>query len=384
MPDDRSPLADLLRPGMRVAVADGAGAPLGALADLSTAAAATGDVALLLGWMPAPLGGLDLDAFADIRTIMGGYALRTAIDAGHVAYVPARLGSLPGLLGGPLRVDVLLASVSSGTSGHRFLTESGWARAATDGGAVVAAVERPAVPALDSGPPLPAEQVVVLGSSGEAASEVAWGVPTTEQRQLAERVAALVPEGARIQYGPGPVGTALLDALDVPVAVDTGIVTDAVMHLDRRGLLSGRPLAPYVAGHSDLYEWCRGRVEVDRLERTHDPARLGGAPPLVAVNTALEIDIDGQVNVESAGDSAIAGVGGQPDYAAAAARSRHGLSVIAVPTMRGQHTTLVERLSAPVTTPSHDVEVVATERGIADLRGLSRAERRRAIAALWK
>jgi acyl-CoA hydrolase len=80
----------------------------------------------------------------------------------------------------------------------------------------------------------------------------------------------------------------------------------------------------------------------------------------------------------------VAGIGGQPDYAAAAARSVGGLSIVAVPTQRGLHRTLVERLGAPASTPGHDVDVVVTELGVADLRGLTRSERRAAIAAVWE
>ena len=80
----------------------------------------------------------------------------------------------------------------------------------------------------------------------------------------------------------------------------------------------------------------------------------------------------------------MAGIGGHPDYAFAATRSAGGLSIVALPTMRGPHCTLVERLSAPVTTPSHDVDVVVTEHGVADLRGLDRAGRRVALRGLWR
>jgi acyl-CoA hydrolase len=101
------------------------------------------------------------------------------------------------------------------------------------------------------------------------------------------------------------------------------------------------------------------------------------------VNTALEVDLDGQVNVESAGGSAIAGVGGHPDYAVGAVRSAAGLSIVAVPTVRGGHPTLVDRLAVPASTPAHDIDVIVTELGSADLRGLDRRGRRRAIARLW-
>jgi len=376
-------LADLVRPGHRVALADGVGCPVSVLPELSRAAAQAGDVDLLLCWATEPLAGLDLASFVRVRTFMAGFGLRADVDAGRVGYIPTRLSVVPALLRGPLRPDVVVASVVATPSGWVLGTEVGWVRAAVDAGARVAGVERSAVPGLDVGPPLPAEQLTLVGSSSEPPLPYAWATPSPVDREIAARVAALIPAGARVQHAPGPLGTAVIDALEVPVGLDTGIITEAAMGLERRGLLLGRALTPWVAGTPDLYEWCVGNVDVDRLERTHDPVRLGKGSPFVAVNTALEVDHDGQVNVEAAGGSAVAGIGGQPDYALGAARSAGGLSVVAVPTRRGEHRTLVERLSGPASTPSHDIDVIVTEHGTADLRGLDRAERRRRIDHLW-
>jgi acyl-CoA hydrolase len=102
------------------------------------------------------------------------------------------------------------------------------------------------------------------------------------------------------------------------------------------------------------------------------------------ISTAVRIARDGQVNVEGTARSALGGIGGHPDYAAAATRSIGGLSIVAVPTTHHGKPTLVSRLSRPVSTPSHDVDVVVTERGAADLRGASRPERRRALERLWR
>jgi acyl-CoA hydrolase len=77
-------------------------------------------------------------------------------------------------------------------------------------------------------------------------------------------------------------------------------------------------------------------------------------------------------------------MGGHPDYAAAAARSVGGLSIVAVPTTHHGRSTLVTQLSRPVSTPAHDVDIVVTERGVADLRGLSRPERYKALTRLWE
>jgi len=106
-------------------------------------------------------------------------------------------------------------------------------------------------------------------------------------------------------------------------------------------------------------------------------------PVLTFVLTGFVIYLVGQVNVEGFRGEVIAGVGGHPDYAGAAIRSRDGLSVVALPTVRGGRRTLVERLSAPASTSRSDVDVVVTELGTADLRGLSDAERARALLTAW-
>jgi Acetyl-CoA hydrolase/transferase C-terminal domain len=365
-----------------VAVADGVGGDPEAVTQVLEGFD-PGSTDLLLGWVPDGQLLSGLERYADVATVMGGFALRAPIDAGAVRYVTVRLGVVPALLRGPLRPDVLVAPVAPVDGGFLLTTESAWLRAAIDAGADVLGIERSGVPVLDAGPPLPADRVRVVGRSDALSTEVRWGEPQDVHRAIAERVVPLIPEGARVQYGPGPVGTAVIDAIERPVHVDTGMLSDAVMELDRRGLLIGRAYAPYSGGTRSLYDWAPGRAVVDRIEHTHDPIRLGGEPPLIAVNTALEIDLDGQVNVESVGGSAVAGIGGHPDYAFGAARSTAGLSVVALPTERGPHRTLVERLAAPVTTPSHDVDVVVTELGVADLRGLDRSRRRAALASLW-
>jgi hypothetical protein len=355
------------------------------LPELSRAAARAGGVRLLLGWTLASPDGLDVTAFDRILTTMSGFGLRRLVDDGTVGYVPVRMGSLPSLLQDRLRPDVLVASLVAGPDGHRFGSEVGWMRAAVDAGAVVAGVERPGLPACDAGPPLPPGRVTIIGSDAAPPVDLRPAAIGDDHRMIGERVARLVPEGAIIQFGPGTIGEATCAAITVPVRVASGLLSDPVVDLDRRGLLGGPPSATYLAGTSKLYEWAADRPILHSCGVTHDPghlAALGG--PFVAINTALEVDVDGQVNAETANGSTIGGVGGHPDFAFAAARLPGGLSVVALTTTaRRGHTTLVDRLRSPVTTPGHDVDVVVTERGTADLRGLDRAERRRAIAALW-
>jgi acyl-CoA hydrolase len=375
-------IADLIRPGMTVAVGDGFGAPRAVSAELSRAAAQAGGVRLILGWVPRADPDLDFAAFADVRTVMPGWGLRDGVAAGLVRFTPVRLSAVPALLHGPWRPDVLVASLVPAVGGYAFGSEVSWQRAAIGAGATVAAVISRGAPRADAGEPLDQDQVVVVGEEKEPPGVLRSIPPKPEHEEIARRVAALIPEGVRLQVGPSPVGDALLHGLTVPVTIDSGLLPDSVAGLASRRLLIGDPVASYLAGGPRLYEWADGRAILHPVEYTHDLGRLS-AGPFIAVNTAVEIDFDGQVNVEGTATAVLGGIGGHADYAAAAARSVGGLSVIAVTTRHNGRPTLVRRLSRPVSTPSQDVDIVVTERGEADLRGLSRPERHKALRTLW-
>ena len=377
-------LARHLRPNSLVAIGDGVGAPLGLGDALAEAAASVGGVRLLLGWCLAPPAPLhEKAAFTDVRTIMGGYALRRALRAGLVRYVPSRLSAVPALLETRLRPDVVLTALApSPDGGGVFGAEVGWLPAAVETGATVLAELNHALPAAAGGA-RPRGTVHVVAEVARPPIELPSPSLDEPARAIGAAIAALVPEGATLQLGPGWIGAAVADAIDRPVAIASGVLSDAVVDLDDRRLLVGAPRAAYLAGSSRLYCWADGRDVLARIEAIHDPRHRVACGPFLAVNTALQIDACGQVNVEAVDGDPVGGLGGHPDFAAAGARDRRGLSIVAVRTHQHGRSTLVDRLDAPVSTPRSDVDVVVTECGTADLRGRSDGERAEALGALW-
>ena len=380
--DAEAALAAFLRPGARVALADGCGTPRSLHGPLSRVAAGRG-IDLVLGWVPLPVPDLDIEAFADVRVLLGGPAARQWIERGRAHVVPCRLSAVPSLLAGPLRPDLVVATLVRGPDGLHFGSEVGYLRGLIEAGTPVVATVA-AGPCADAGPALDARRITVVGETDERPGEIGTPPPRPADEKIARLAAALVPAGARIQVGPGRLAQAMVAALDVPVRVDSGLLPDPVVDLAGRGLLLDEPIAAYLSGTRRLYEWCDGRPILHPVEVTHDLGRLArrDAPPLVALNAALEIDVDGQVNVEGIGASVTGMIGGHPDFAAAGVCGP-GLSVIALASSHRGRPTLVRRLSRPVTTGSHDVDVVVTERGVADLRGRDRAERMQALVELW-
>ena len=367
--------------GSTVAVADGVGAPARLCADLSEIAASRKDVRLILGWCPELPRGLDLSAFGDIRSFMPGTTLRSHVVEGRVHYVPAYLSQVPALFGGPWRPDVVLMTVRETARGLNLATEASWIGAAARAARVCVAELNDALPDAARAPLLQGVDVTVAVESDEPPTQIPSREPDAIDSAIATHVAPLVKPGATLQYGPGPLAEAVLTALRGPVRIDSGIITDAVVGLADDGLLAGTPTATYLCGTDRLYDWAHERAILEPIDVTHDTSRLMSTD-IVAVNTALVIDLLGQVALEAPGGRA-AGIGGHADYAYAASRSRGGLSVIALPTARAGRSTLVERLHLPVSTARSLVDVVVTEHGRADLRGLSDDERARAIRRLY-
>ncbi|MBV9514536.1 MAG: acetyl-CoA hydrolase [Mycobacteriaceae bacterium] len=374
---------------MTIALGDGVG-QVGVLEDgtralevLSTVAREAGGIRLVLGWMPVAPDGLDPTAFVDVVVIMPGWGNRTVLRSPNARFIPTSLAGIGALLAGPLRPDVLLTRLVRRDGQLRFGTEVSWQADLLDAGLPTIAIVDDQAPCADGTATFNDAHVHVAAHCADGSTELPGKEPEPVHEALAESVLRLVPENARLQYGPGQLGTALLRRADRPLRIDTGLLTDAVVDLDRRGWLVGEPSATYLLGSEKLYKWADGRPILRGLGYTHDVTRLSHGEPFIAVNTAVEIDPVGQVNVEGIGEKVIGGIGGHFDYCVAARMSVGGLSIIAVPTTVNGTSPLVERLSRPVSTPAHAVDVVVTERDYADLRGADWAARRRLISALF-
>jgi acyl-CoA hydrolase len=328
---------------------------------------------VLVGWTPEDRPWL-ADRALSGRTIMAGYRLDAAIRDRRLRYVPIRLSGVPRLVRQARPRVAVISAVRRG-AGLAFRGTVGWGPAAVIAAeSVVAEIDETAP---DLGAPLlsrPVDAVVTRERSN--ATPPVPRAPDAVDRAIGRRVATLLPDEPTVQMGPGGIADAIAAGLDRPVRIWSGLVTDAMAELARRDLLLGTVTAGYVWGSEPIADLAQtGRLRLAPIEVTHDLTRVSAIPRFVACNTALQVGLDGSVNVERVGGRVVAGIGGHADYCAAAARSDGGLSVIAVrSTDRRGNSTILPDVEV-VSTPRCDVEIVVTEHGVADLRGRDDSER---------
>jgi len=211
-----------------------------------------------------------------------------------------------------------------------------------------------------------------------------------EQAIIAGRLIALIPDRASIQTGIGGAPTAALTGLTDrrELVIRSGMVTPAYQALAEAGALATDGHVTGLAlGPDGFVRWATQAVRFADATITHGAASLLSAERLHAINSALEVDLFGQANVEWRGGKLSSGLGGAPDFARAARRSPGGRAILALPATaaRGTVSRIVARLDVPtVSIPRDDTDLVVTEHGVADLRGASldgRAEALIAIAA---
>jgi len=214
--------------------------------------------------------------------------------------------------------------------------------------------------------------------------------PDAVSQKIAARVAAFVPDGATIQIGIGRIPGQVMAALSARrgLRFHSGIVTSGVRALVESGAVAGEGsiVAASFGGDAAFYAWLGGRPEVALapVRHTHHPATLAAIDGLVSINSAIEVDLLGQVNAEWLGGRRISAPGGLPDFAHAAQRGRNGLAIVALPATDGSmcHSRIVPRLEAPPTVAAGGIDVVVTENGAADLRGRTAEERAACLAAI--
>ncbi len=337
---------------------------------------------VLLGWTVEELPWLATMPPGRVTTTTNaGNRLARAVSAGVVQVRSTAISAMPGLLAGELRPEVAVVSGRPSGTGFVFGSSVGWAHAAARlarRGVVVDV--RPGLPAYDA-PPIPGEILAVV--EGPAVPQSARGrQPTATEEAIGAAVADLIPPGATLEFGLGTVCDATAAALSVGVRIRSGLVTDALVRLERWGVLLDRAETTYAWGGDALAALsAAGRLQLVPSDHSHDIDRLAAFDEFTAVNSALEVGLDGAVNVEVLDGCPVSGIGGHADFCAAAARSDGGLSIVALTATRRGRSAIVPAVEK-VSTPATDVHLVVTEHGVADLRGADAADRRRRLAAI--
>lgn len=218
---------------------------------------------------------------------------------------------------------------------------------------------------------------------------------------VARHVASLIEDGATLQYGIGALPEAILAQLGDrrDLGVHSGTIGDQVAVLSEAGVItnarktidSGVTIGGVMMGSRRIFDFAHKnpKVELRGVDYTHSAAVLAEIDNLVAINSAIEVDLTGQINAEVAGGVYLGAVGGAVDFLRAAAQSRHGLPIVALSSRTAKRNgdtapagRIVAQLNGPVSTARSDAGVIVTEYGIADLRGLSLGERVRKMIGI--
>ena len=399
-PDD---VPALLGPGMTVFVAGGANEPATVLDAIRRRPATSAGVT----WIQSIVPGLNRFDFASLHDEARAIAFfitpetRASYRAGRIDFVPCQLRAVADLLDEGLDIDLAIMSVAAprdeadaDPADFGAGLNCDYVDVVFDRARQVVAEVNSALPDPPDGPRIEARGIDFAVPVSRPPDPFPLPAPDETARAIARNVAGLVRDGDTIQTGIGSIPYAVLGALGDKndLGLHSGILDDAAMELVERGVITGarksidrgRHVTAYAIGSPALYAWLGERADVRfrPVNYTHGAGTLARIERFVSINSALEIDLAGQVNAEMIRGAQVTGTGGSVDFMRGAASSPGGRSIVALgaTAARGTVSRIVPRLgdgNAP-TALRTDVDYVVTEHGVADLR--YRPERSRAGA----
>ena len=389
--------AEFVRPGDVIGWPQGPGESLALTEALVAQGAELSRPTLFFGLSSSPTLHPELASHFAFRALNGAGTNRRISSLADI--VPSHVSCLPGLLrSGALRIDVVLIQVRLMPDGRATLgVIADFTHAMIQAARVVIALVNPKLPAMGDDALVDAADVDVWVESDERIIDMPDPEPSTTERAVAEQVASLIPHRATVQLGVGTLPAAVAAALahHRELGVHSGVVSDALVDLVERGVVTnahkgrdaGQTVTGGLFGTQRLRDFAQnsGLVDLRSADYTHNIAVMSSLSNFHTINSAIEIDLSGQVNSEIAGDRYLGAVGGQLDFVRGGVASPGGRSIIAVPSVTpdGKHSRIVASLDRrPVTTPRSDVDVIVTEHGAAHLRGCSIAERARRLIAI--
>jgi acyl-CoA hydrolase len=389
--------------GHTIFVQGGAATPTALLVALAARAPELTDVTTVSLHLEGPCPHLDPSMVGHVRhrALFIGPNARDAVNEGRADYVPIFLSDIPHLINrGILPLDAAFINVSP-PDAH------GFASLGTSVDATLAAVQRARTVIAQLNPSMPR----TLGDSFIHVDRIDAGVEVDQpphelpapvigdvERRIGAHIAELVPNGATLQLGIGAIPAAVGEALrgERDLGVHTEMFTDTVVDLVESGAVTGaakeinrgKIVSAFVIGTQRVYRFVDDNpmVEMRPVDYTNDTNVIRRFRRMVAINSAIEVDLSGQVVADSIGRRLYSGVGGQMDFIRGAALAEEGRAIIALPSTaaRGSASRIVPSLregAGVVTTRAH-VRTVVTEWGVADLFGASLAERARALIAI--
>lgn len=315
-----------------------------------------------------------------LETPFVGAGMRSA--GRRLDYLPMRLSLVPRLFSTIRQPDVVLLHTSTPRNGKVSLgievniLVAAVERVRARGGLVVAQLNS-RMPYTFGDSELDQKLIDFAIEVEEDLDSPAVGPGDADSEQIAVLVADLVRDESTLQMGIGQVPDATLRALAGRrrLAIWSEMISDGVMKLDRDGALdTARPIVcSFLFGSPELYEWVdeNPRLRMTRTETTNDPARIAAQKGMIAVNTAVQVDLSDQAAASHVGGRIYSGFGGQPDFVGGALHSLGGQAVIALRSwhQRSNTSTIVPKLTDPVTSFQHSA--VITEQGCAPIFGRS-------------
>lgn len=333
----------------------------------------------------------------NIKSLFVANNIRRWLAEGYGTTIPAFLGEIPALFrDGTLPLDAVFLNVSPPD-------ENGYCSFGVSADLAVSAVEcaRKVIVQVNKAMPYSYGDALIHVSRIDAAVEVddplvevPTALPTDIDSAIGRHIAELIPDGATLQIGVGGIPNAVLSALKghQHLGLHTEAMTDGVLPLLESGVIDnscktvcpGVSVASLALGSKRLYEYMDYRKDLllKDVAWTNAPFRIAQNPKVMAINSAVEVDLTGQVCADSVGTRIISGVGGQHDFMYGGSLSEGGKTFIAIPSMTEKGRSKINPVlaeGAGVVTTRHMVQHVVTEYGVAFLRGKSVAERARAL-----
>jgi acetyl-CoA hydrolase len=334
-------------------------------------------------------------------TALGGASAGRRFFAGRGDNViPANISDISGLVSsGRLPIDLVLLQVSGPDATGRYNAGLGieHLHAAIGRARLVIAQVNPELPWTHGDTAIEPTAIDVLVPAAAPPIELPTRPAGRIDRAIADHVARLIPDRATIELGLGAIPQAVTRALGRKqgLGIHSGAIGDGIADLMEAGIVDNRhkeidpavTVATMLMGTSRLYRFAdrNPAIQIRATSYTHDALVLGNFRRFIAINGALEVDLTGQVNAETARGRHIGLVGGQMDFIRAANRAAQGRSIIALQSTDRERTRsrIVAMLAdGIVTTPRAEADLVVTEHGIAELCGRTLAERARALIAV--